>query len=257
MIKTKIAKMFAGNPTAESVTNEAGQVREVAHSDFTDFDWKLMEKVGPFTMTSYEKRYNIIYSIRHISKYAISGAIVECGVWRGGSMMLAMLALNELKSYDREFYLYDTFEGMSAPSVEDLDFRGLTATERLSNEEERKSESHVWAIAHLDEVKHNIQTTGYPEEKVHFIQGKVEETIPSVVPDKIAILRLDTDWYESTKHELEHLYHLVSPGGVIILDDYGYWQGAKKAVDEFIKNSPDMIYLNRIDHSGYCFIKPF
>jgi hypothetical protein len=98
--------------------------------------------------------------------------------------------------------------------------------------------------------------TNYPQDKLNYVVGKVEDTIPETLPRKIALLRLDTDWYESTLHELNHLYPLLTEGGVLIIDDYGHWQGAKKAVDEYIEKNKLKILLNRIDYTGRIAIKP-
>jgi hypothetical protein len=97
--------------------------------------------------------------------------------------------------------------------------------------------------------------TGYPPEKVHFVKGMVEDTIPEQSPDGIALLRLDTDWYQSTKLELLHLYPRLANQGVLIIDDYGHWQGARRAVDEFISELRDPILLHRIDYTGRIAIK--
>jgi len=137
-----------------------------------------------------------------------------------------------------------------------IDINGIFAKDRLAMDLGKKKESDVWAISTLDEVKKNIESIGYPSTQIRFIEGKIEQTIPATVPDAIAILRLDTDWYESTKHELKHLYHLVSPGGVVIIDDYGYWSGARRAVDEFLEETNEKIFLQRIDQTGRCFVKP-
>ena len=102
----------------------------------------------------------------------------------------------------------------------------------------------------------NIRSTGYPEQRVHFIKGPVEQTIPVHPPvPAIALLRLDTDWYESTKHELEHLFPLLVRGGIMILDDYGHWQGARQAVDEYLERLPHSYYLHRIDYTGRLLVK--
>jgi hypothetical protein len=105
----------------------------------------------------------------------------------------------------------------------------------------------------MEDVRANLLSTGYPAEKIHLIKGKVEDTIPGTLPRGLSILRLDTDWYESTRHELIHLYPLLHPKGVLIIDDYGDWQGAKKAVDEYFKESE--IFLHRIDRTGRIAIK--
>jgi hypothetical protein len=99
-------------------------------------------------------------------------------------------------------------------------------------------------------VREAVLSVGYPEEKIHFVQGPVEETLPENAPEEIALLRLDTDWYASTKHTLVHLYPRVAPGGVLIVDDYAYWQGARQAVDEYVQENNVSVLLNRIDYTA-------
>ena len=171
-------------------------------------------------------------------------------------IMLGMKFLLRRGISNFDFYLYDTFEGMTTPTDSDIDVAGKSASDRLISDQTVKQESHVWAIAPIEQVRKNLESTGYPANRIKFVQGKVEQTIPDTLPENISILRLDTDWYESTKHELEHLYDRVVSGGVVIIDDYGYWSGAKKAVDEFIESLKTKIFLHRIDHTGRCFIKP-
>ncbi|HRH95020.1 MAG TPA: TylF/MycF/NovP-related O-methyltransferase [Prosthecobacter sp.] len=224
--------------------------------DIPEEDKQAAFAVQEFTMTSLERRYHLLQSVRHIVKHRIPGSIVECGVWRGGSMMLVAKTLMECGDTSRDLYLYDTFEGMSAPTEADRDFAAKSAASRLQMDAGMKAESGVWAISGLDEVKRNMASTGYPAERIHYVQGKVEDTIPATVPDQIALLRLDTDWYESTAHELTHLYPRLVGSGVLIIDDYGYWQGARKAVDEFLAQSPDKLLLHRIDNNGRGMVKP-
>ncbi|MGI9087251.1 MAG: TylF/MycF/NovP-related O-methyltransferase, partial [Chthoniobacterales bacterium] len=192
-------------------------------------------------MTSIERRFHLLASIRYLSRNQVPGAIVECGVWRGGSVMLALSALIEEGIRDRDIYLYDTFEGMPDPGGEDIDAAGVSAHARLRAESSGKDSSNVWAIATLDEVRRNLSATDYPAELIHCVVGPVEATIPSTIPQQIALLRLDTDWYGSTSHELHYLYPKVVSGGVVIIDDYGYWRGARRAVDEVITRSNDTI----------------
>jgi O-methyltransferase len=193
----------------------------------------------PYTMTSAERMYALWEAARHIKRREIAGALVECGVWRGGS---AMLMGEVFHGSGRELWLYDTFSGMSAPSRDDLDFRG----EPLDLDDER-----VIANASLDEVRRNLAFY----EPVVYVQGDVEETIPGCVPDRIALLRLDTDWEASTRHELEHLYDRLSPGGVLLVDDYGHWRGARRAVDRFFAERDDAPLLTRIDYTGRIAIR--
>lgn len=198
-------------------------------------------------MTSPERIYGLIQAVRYIVAADIPGAIVECGVWRGGSMMAVALTLQSLNAR-RELFLFDTFEGMPPPTEVDRDFRGVAAAEIFRSFAKRRER---WCAASLEEVRANIESTGYCY--VQFIKGRVEDTIPVRAPQSIALLRLDTDWYESTKHELTHLYPRVMRGGVLIVDDYGHWQGSRKATDEYFAQSP--ILLNRLDYTGRIAVK--
>jgi hypothetical protein len=146
--------------------------------------------------------------------------------------------------------MYDTFEGMSEPTEMDLSFRGDKADVLLSKTIDNK-ETSVWCYASLEDVKKNLALTKYAH--IEFVQGKVEDTIPVTIPISIALLRLDTDWYESTAHELNYLYPLLTKNGVLIIDDYGHWEGARKAVDEYFVGSN--LLLNRIDYTGRLLIK--
>jgi O-methyltransferase len=222
--------------------------------DFNTYHSDIYHKVKEYTMTSPERVFSLIEAVNYVLRCKIEGSIVECGVWKGGSMMAAILRLQEMGDTERSLFLYDTFEGMSEPTEFDMDPSGQKAT-TLLNTRTKTEEDHVWAFSPLEAVKASIYQTQYPKELIHFIKGKVEETIPQTIPEKIAILRLDTDWYESTKHELIHLFPRLVKGGVLILDDYGHWSGAKKAVDEYIHENNITMLLNRIDNTGRIGIK--
>lgn len=225
-------------------------VQKNNYSDFNIEERSIVEQVKAYTMTSPERIVSLIRAIDYVEANAIEGSIVECGVWKGGSVMAALLAL---KQHYRTVYLYDTFEGMSEPTQEDKSYKGESATKAFMNKDEYWE--RIACYSTLDEVKKNIRKVGYPEDKIKFIQGKVENTIPSTIPKKIAVLRLDTDWYESTMHEMIHLFPRLVSGGVIIIDDYGHWEGCKKAVDEYISKNNIKLLLNRIDYTGRVGIK--
>ncbi len=222
--------------------------------DFNIHHSNIFHNVKAYTMTSPERVFSLIEAVDYIQRSRIEGTIVECGVWKGGSMMAAILRLQDLGEMKRELFLYDTFDGMSEPTEYDKDPLGENAKDLLLISD-KTEENHIWAFSPLEAVKERIYSTQYPKELIHFIKGKVEKTIPQTIPEKIAILRLDTDWYESTKHELIHLFPKLVQGGVLILDDYGHWSGAKKAVDEYIKENNIKILLNRIDNTGRIAIK--
>ncbi len=217
-----------------------------------------LKQSRPYTMTPPEVTLNAIRAAQYVAEYNIPGAVVECGVWRGGVSM-AMASQLKMRGHVRDLYLYDTFDGMSEPTENDIAPSGQKAEVLLKNLA-KDEQNHIWAFAPIDKVRSNVESVGYPAEKIKFVKGKVEETIPETMPEKIALLRLDTDWYESTKHELLHLYPLLVSGGVLILDDYGYWAGARKAVDEFFETlnaKPELnIVYDGIANSARWAIKP-
>lgn len=211
-----------------------------------------MRRVAPYTMTSVERLYSLYQSVRYIVGNKIPGDIVECGVWKGGSMMLVALELQKRLDL-RQLHMFDTFAGMTAPSEHDVDFQGERAGALLSRQS--KQSSHVWAYSPLEEVRAAMTTTGYPSEMIQYVQGDVCQTLPESAPEQIALLRLDTDWYASTYHELQHLYDRLVPGGVLIIDDYGYWRGARQACDQFFQERGLVPLLTRIDSTGRLLIK--
>jgi O-methyltransferase len=204
-------------------------------------------------MTSPERLAALCIAVEYVVANSIEGAFVECGVWRGGSSMAAAWTLGLSQTFDMDMYLFDTFEGMSTPSREDVDTSTGRLAEELLSTSDRDEE--IWAYAPLEEVKANLERTGYPMDKVHLVRGMVEDTIPRTIPDQISLLRLDTDWYESTRHELTHLYPRLSNNGILIIDDYGAWAGARKAVDEYFALNEIRPFLSRIDSTGRIYVK--
>jgi len=201
--------------------------RRAHPQDFTPHHISILSEVGPYTLTSPERIFSLIEAVTHVARQNIPGAIVECGVWRGGSMMATALTLRSMNRSDRDLYLFDTFEGMTRPQDVDIHASGQAAMMEFV-EEQRGEDSSAVCYASLDEVKSAMARTGYDPARVHFIRGKVEETIPSQAPESIALLRLDTDWYESTRHEL----------------------------DEFLANHAPGLFLSRIDDTGRLAVKP-
>lgn len=207
----------------------------------------------PYTMTSEARCYALYRAVRYIIENNVLGDFVECGVWRGGSAMLMARVLQEYGAGNRALYLYDTYAGMSEPTDEDKKASGKGGSAAATWQALQKPEYNDWCYAGLEEVRENVRKVKYPDTKTHFIKGDVADTLKQKTPERIAILRLDTDWYESTKLELEVLFPKLTKGGVLIIDDYGSWQGAKKAVDEYpeIKH----LLLNRIDNTGMIGVK--
>lgn len=214
---------------------------------------EIYQKCRPFTMTSIERMYAAWKAARYVAQNQVSGAIVECGVWKGGSTMVMAYALQQMGVTDRLIYLYDTYEGMSEPTEKDKDLSGTSAQGTwVDNQTDSVNE---WCYSPLEEVQKNLQSTGYPIENIHFVKGKVEDTMPATLPKQIALLRLDTDWFDSTYHELIHLYPLLVEKGVLIIDDYGHWQGAREAVDKYFAENQVNMLLSRIDYTGRIGIK--
>jgi hypothetical protein len=197
----------------------------------------------------------------YVVRRGIRGALAECGVWRGGSVVAIIETLQHLGVTDRELYLYDTFEGMTRPGELDTSpfeqERSALATWTRHQSQGRRAWD--WAfrseIFSLEHVRDLLYSTGYPRDLIHFVAGAVEETLPAQAPETVALLRLDTDWYESTHHELVHLYPRLSEGGVLIIDDYGHWEGARRAVDEFFASETQPLLLARVDYTGRMGVK--
>ncbi len=225
---------------------------DISKSDFSESERAIIASVRPFTMTTDERIISLIRAVDYISHNNIDGAFVECGVWRGGSAMTAAMQLIKQHNVQRDLFLYDTFEGMSAPTGADIEYNGRLASAQLAS---TPKQTGIWCYASIEDVNENISSTGYPSEHIHLVKGKVEETIPNIMPKQIAILRLDTDWYESTLHELRYLFPLLSPRGVLIVDDYGHWRGCKKAVDEYFSEHPGEYYFHRIDYAARLIMK--
>ena len=206
----------------------------------------LFPLVAPYTLTGPERIAALRDAVRHVVKAGIAGSFVECGVWRGGSMLAVARTLVDLGATDRELYLFDTFTEMPPPDDIDGDILGRSGADLLAVTS-TLSEFDIWPAARVVDV---VAGSGYPLERIHPVQGMVEDTIPREAPEQIAVLRLDTDWYASTKHELEHLLPRVTPGGICIIDDYGEFVGAKQAVDEHLAALGVPVLLHRIDTTG-------
>ena len=215
---------------------------------------KIYKHCKKFSLTSIEPLYSLYKSVEYIINKNIPGDFVECGVWKGGSAMLIAYTLLHLNITDRKILLYDTFEGMTEPTDVDEDFKGEKAKKILGNSNKFDNGS-VWCFCSLDDVKKNLESTGYPKDKIILIKGKVEDTIPLNIPKKISLLRLDTDWFESTYCELNYFFPLLSNNGVLIIDDYGHWKGARQAVDKYFSETKQQLLLNRIDYTVRTGIK--
>jgi hypothetical protein len=203
-------------------------------------------------MTNLERVDALRRAVEYVWANSIPGAMVECGVWRGGSMMAIALTLLRLGEI-RKLWLYDTFYGMTPPGPHDTDFAKTAAADLMTYQDPETS--LIWAKSSLEEVQSGMTETGYPLEQIEYVVGAVENTIPGFAPDTIALLRLDTDWFESTYHELKHFWPRLAKNGILIIDDYGDWAGAKKAVDQYFNEIGLSPYLHRIDGTALLVIK--
>ena len=237
------ARALAGSPTHTAI-----------YDDMDPAFAPRYRRAAPFTMTSIERMYALWQAVEYIARARVPGDVVECGVWRGGSSMLAALALLHTGE-KRPMWLYDTYEGMPAPSERDRQWNGESAADKLATQERIPGVHNDWAFATLDDVERQMATVEYPRDLLDLVRGPVQKTIPGNCPGIISLLRLDTDWYESTRHELEHLWPRLSVGGVLIIDDYGHWQGAREATDEFFAAQGLREMLHRIDYTGRIAIK--
>jgi O-methyltransferase len=202
-----------------------------------------MKELAPlytqWTMVGIARQILALEAIATLNLNKVPGEIVECGVWKGG-MTMAMIFANMKDNTDRHFWLYDTFEGLPKPTEKD-DKRAHDVWAQVQKGDptvndvgKHRVEDGKWNYGALSLVKSNVYYTHYPRDKIHFIKGKVEDTLPTTkLPEKIALLRLDTDFYDSTKFELEYLWDRLVPGGLLIIDDFFSWGGARTAVIEF------------------------
>lgn len=236
------AAQQAAEQRARRIANQ--RARADRYSYWDDTKRSIITRVDPRTMTGPPKLDPLVEAVRHIVRHQIPGEVVECGVWRGGSMQAMALTLLSLDDTSRELHLFDTFEGMPPPTADDTQKRAdgtiISAADALARS---ARDSRVWAVAGLDDVQEAMAESGYPADRIQYHVGMVEDTLPAQAPQQIAILRLDTDWYSSTKHELETLYERLSPGGVLMLDDYSTWDGARKATDEWLAATGEMLFL--------------
>ncbi|WP_329037874.1 TylF/MycF family methyltransferase [Streptomyces sp. NBC_00178] len=242
----------AAKPAPAKAPVKAAVKKPQFPADYDDEAKDIIRAVKPYTMTSPERLNAFVLATRHVVKHGIPGDIVECGVWRGGSMQACAKTLLSLGDTGRDLYLFDTYEGMTPPTAEDLRRDGRPAQELL---DAQGKDRPIWAVASLEDVQAGFEQVPYPKDRIHYVQGKVEDTVPEQAPERISVLRLDTDWYASTKHELKHLYGRLVSGGVLLIDDYGYWQGSRQAVDEFLEETGEQLLLLRMDE-GRIAVKP-
>jgi O-methyltransferase len=210
-----------------------------------------IKRVRRHTMTTAPRIAALCDGVEHVVAEDVEGAFVECGVWRGGSVMAMALTLIRLGAADRELHLFDTFAGMPEPGRRDESspYDGYSIHRRW------RRNGSAWNRVAAADVRRAVESTGYPPERIHLVRGRVEDTLPAHAPERVALLRIDTDWYASTRHELEHLYPRLSVGGVLILDDYGHYEGARRAVEDYFAERGGRPLLSRVDYTGRIAVK--
>lgn len=242
-------------PQPQQIDYQLLSARNAAALGSIDFDpafLPIMERVKSYTMTSVERMFALYKSVEYIVKAGVSGDMLECGVWRGGSMMLVAETLRSLNDTTRTLYLFDTFDGHPKPDPKnDIDLYGNSIPDEAKNR--TSDEGSDWCCVSIDEVRANMASTGYPMKNVMLVKGPVEKTAAANAPQLLSLLRLDTDWYASAKIELEVFWPRLSRKGLLIIDDYGHYPSQRRAVDEYFVKSPVM--LNRVDYSCRVVVK--
>jgi O-methyltransferase len=256
-LKKKIKNIL--NTLGYELINKNQKIAELSKQDE-----ELIDTISKYSMTPKIRIFKLLQSLKHLKHHDIKGDYVECGVWKGGNLILFKKFLenedliaelsNEKNRENKNIYGFDTFEGMTEPDVNDYDLsNNNSAVDLLKNDKNKKT--NLWGVVSLEDVMDNLSNNLKDLKNIHLIKGPVEQTLTNEknIPKNISLLRLDTDWYSSTKKELEILYEKVSHGGIIIIDDYGHWGGSKKAVDEFFKDK--YVWMHYVDYACRLIIK--
>jgi O-methyltransferase len=234
-------------------------LNHISYAELNEEERALITRAisSQLSMTSENNLATTALACKYILKNQIEGDFMECGVWRGGH---SIIAASMLRNTDKKIYMLDTFSGMTQPDERDVRVIDGQSAESIFTAKRAGPDSSDWCLASLDEVKKNIKGFGLESmierNQTIFIKGKAEDVLrdPSTdLPNKISCLRLDTDWYMSTKAELEVLWPRISLGGILIIDDYSYWDGCMKAVNEYFINTK--LFLAPIDGSARVAIK--
>lgn len=224
--------------------------------EISDVEREIIEDVmsNGLTLVSYERLWATLLACKYVVNRNIEGDFVECGVWRGGNAIVAARFF-QLNGIDKNVWYCDTFEGMTRPTAADVTHTGLPAIDHFVHAD--KGSHNDWGYVPLEAVRENFAKRGLLS-KVRFVKGDVLDTLSQEqedLPSQISVLRLDTDWYESTRKELDVLYPLLSVGGVVLFDDYGVWSGSRKAVDEYFEKHQNRPLLQRTDFDGRAGVK--
>jgi O-methyltransferase len=204
--------------------------------------WQLFRRVSAYTMVRLSRLKALYRLAQELDRRGIAGAIVECGVFNGGSAAVLAYASRRASS-PRPVWLFDSFQGLPKPTAAD----GQAAHDqyRLG-----------WCQGDVAKVKEVFRRVGIPLSRLHLVKGWFQDTFPKVCVQPISLLHIDADWYESVKLCLEKFYDAVEPGGFVVLDDYGWWEGCRLATDQFLQRRGVEVQLIQVDVIGYYFEKP-
>ena len=234
------------------------------YADQTQFE-RSVAVVRGATMLPHERMVSLYDQVSYCDRIGLAGALVECGVWKGGAVGLMALATMAHGGSPRDLHLFDSFTDICPP---DPAVDGDRAIQESGGRATADAQAPQPMEGFYDSVGgHGTRadcerliegTIGYPSAAVHYHQGWFQDTVPETAKSigPVAVLRLDGDWYASTMICLEHLYANVVEGGIVILDDYGTYDGCRRAVDEFLATRGIDVFLNRVDAGCYYFVKP-
>lgn len=226
------------------------------HYDNEEAARKALSVVDQYTMCTYQRLITLYQQVTYLDQAKIHGSLVECGTWRGGACGMMALAHMADGEPTRQIHLFDSFEGLPEPDAKQDGFQSVGYAEERTYGNLNPIGRCIGPLEDNRYLMHEL--VKYPEELTHYHVGWFQQTLPVAVDNlgPIALLRLDGDWYESTKICLKLLYPLVSSGGIVVIDDYGRWEGCHKAVDEFMSTLEQPLLLNHIDGSGRYVIVP-
>lgn len=248
----RLANILKGSRTSQKVSlrdRSGGEYPRLGY-DNEDAAARAVKIVDGNSMTSYQRLVTLWNQVRWLDENNVAGALVECGSWRGGSSAMMALAHQAAGTPKRNLHVFDSFEGLPEPDAavdgaQSVGYAGGNAAGTLTTIGK--------CVGTLDENKALILgKVGYPEALAHFHVGWFQDTLPkdAAAIGPIALLRLDGDWYDSTKVCLDHLYDRLVPGGIMVIDDYGHWEGCRKAVDEFFAARGERPMLHHIDKTA-------
>ena len=233
-----------------------GSIRYTNSEDWIDYpdvsDWKkeIVITSSPFSCSNLEAMLRLIGNVEHIIKCDVPGDFVECGVFMGGSCIVIAQTLRHLRVEDRAIWMFDTFEGVPEPNETEIDGEGNNLRKWYLETQQKG-----WCYSSKHTVSNNMRKFAFNGE-VHLIPGLVEDTIPRIGPNTIALLRIDVDLEDPTRHILEHMYPRLSTNGHIIFDDYGHFPDVKSTVDEYLAIHAPNIYLDRVNRTVMHGVKP-